>query len=167
MWPIFFQDVSWPHFRCACSGDKDCGLSCFRMWVGLVLTCTSSNTDCDLVSGCELAWFLMCTILVTQTVAYLVSVGELSWFVMCTLLVTQGWPVLFQEVRWPCFWCALFWWHRCGLSCFRMWVSLVFLMCTLVVTQTVACLLSVGELAWFSMLTLLMLLCLVSVGELA
>ena len=52
-----------------CSGDRDCVLSCFS--VG------------------ELAWFLMCTVLVTETVACLVSEGELAWFIMCTVLVTE------------------------------------------------------------------------------
>ena len=37
----------------------------------------------------ELAWFLMCTVLVTQTVAIVVSGCELACFLMCTLLVTQ------------------------------------------------------------------------------
>ena len=43
-------------------------------------------------------------------------------------------------------------------------------MCTLLVALTVTCLVSVGELAWFSMCTLLAALtvaCLVSGGELA
>jgi hypothetical protein len=37
------------------------------------------DRDWPVFSGCELAWFLMCTLLVTQTVACLVSVGELAW----------------------------------------------------------------------------------------
>ena len=65
-----------------CSGDAD--VACF-------------------ISGCELTWFLMCTVLVIQTVTCLVLVGELAWFLICTLLVTQMWPVLFQAVSWPCF----------------------------------------------------------------
>ncbi|KIJ97353.1 hypothetical protein K443DRAFT_632074 [Laccaria amethystina LaAM-08-1] len=36
-----------------------------------------------LVSGSELAWFLMCTLL---TVAHLLSECELAWLLMCTLL---------------------------------------------------------------------------------
>jgi hypothetical protein len=31
------------------------------------------------VSDCELAWVLMCTLLVTETVACLFSDGELAW----------------------------------------------------------------------------------------
>ena len=56
-----------------------------------------------LVSGCKLAWFSMCTLLVTQTVACLVLGCELAWLLMGTLVVTQMWPVLFQNVSWPCF----------------------------------------------------------------
>ena len=62
----------------------------------------SGDTDVAfLVSDGELAWLIMWTLLVTQTVTCLVSVGELAWFLMCTLLVTQMWPVLFQVVSWP------------------------------------------------------------------
>ena len=35
--------------------------------------------------------------------ASFVSGGELACFSMCTLLVTQMWPLLFQDVSWPCF----------------------------------------------------------------
>ena len=48
-----------------------------------------------LVPGSKLAWFLMCTLLVTQTVTYLVSGGELVWFLMGALLMTQTGLVLF------------------------------------------------------------------------
>ena len=41
-----------------------------------------------LISESELACFLMWT-LVTQTVSYLVSAGELAGFSICTLWVTQ------------------------------------------------------------------------------
>jgi len=59
---------------------------------------SSGDTDCGLfVSGCELAWFLIRTLLVRQTVACLVSGCELAWFLMWTLLVTQR-PVFFQYV---------------------------------------------------------------------
>jgi hypothetical protein len=48
------------------------------------------DTDCGLSrSACELAWFLMCMLLVIQTVACLVSEGELAWVLMCPLLVTE------------------------------------------------------------------------------
>ena len=36
----------------------------------------------------ELAWFLMCTLVVEQTVTYLISVGKLAWLLMCVFLVT-------------------------------------------------------------------------------
>ena len=68
MWLVLFQAVSWPGFNVHSSGDTKC-------------TC--------LVSASELAWFLMCTPLVTQTVACLVPDGELAQFLMCILLVTQ------------------------------------------------------------------------------
>jgi len=38
---------------------------------------------------------------VTQAVACLVSVCELAMFLMWTLLVIQTGPVLFQDVSWP------------------------------------------------------------------
>ena len=65
--------------------------------------CSSDDTDwaCLVLDG-ELTWFLMCILLVTETVACLVSVCELAWFLVCTLLVTQR-PVLFQFVSWPGF----------------------------------------------------------------
>ena len=60
---------------------------------------SSGDTDVIcLVSGGELAWFLMCTLLLTQTVTCChVSASELAWFLICPLLVTL-WPVLCQEV---------------------------------------------------------------------
>ena len=56
-----------------------------------------------LVSGSELALFLMCTLLVTLTVACLVSVCELALILMCTLLVTLTVAGLVQRVSWPGF----------------------------------------------------------------
>ena len=64
--------------------------------------CSGDTDVAYFVSGCELAWFLMCTLLVTD-VACFVSVGELAWLLMCTLLVTQMWPALFQDVSWSGF----------------------------------------------------------------
>ena len=29
LWPVLFQEVSWPYFNLHSSGDTDCGLSCF------------------------------------------------------------------------------------------------------------------------------------------
>ena len=55
---------------------------------------------CLLLVG-ELAWFLVCTLLVTMTVASLISGGELAWFLVCTLLVIQTVSSLFQSVSWP------------------------------------------------------------------
>ena len=80
-----------------------------------------------LISAGELAWFLMCTHPVTQAGLFFVLVGELAWFSMCTLLVMQvAYLVSESELVW-------------------------FLMCTLLVTllvmQTVACLVSECELA--------------------
>jgi hypothetical protein len=37
------------------------------------------QTVACLVSGGELTWFLMCTLLVTETMAYIVSDGGLAW----------------------------------------------------------------------------------------
>jgi hypothetical protein len=39
-----------------------------------------TQTVACLISGCELSWFSMCTLLVTPIVACLVSEGELAWF---------------------------------------------------------------------------------------
>ena len=45
----------------------------------------------------------MCTLLVTLTVACLVSGSELALFLMCTLLVTLTVACLVQLVSWPGF----------------------------------------------------------------
>jgi hypothetical protein len=74
MWPVLFQNVSWPGFKVHSSGDTDCRLSS---------------------SVCELAWFLVCTLLVTQR------------------------SVLFQWVSWPGFNVHSSGDTDCGLSCFR------------------------------------------------
>ena len=41
------------------------------------------------VSGGELAWFLICTLLLIQAVACLASEGVLAWILMCILLLRQ------------------------------------------------------------------------------
>ena len=72
-------------------GDTACGHSfteCELAW-GLICILLVTETVACLVSVGELARFLMCTLLVTQTVACLVSVGELAWISMYTLLVTD------------------------------------------------------------------------------
>ena len=83
----------------------------------------------------------------------LVSVCELAWLLKCTLLVTL-WPVLFQPVSWPDHHI-----HISGdtglvsageLACSFIW--------TFLVIQTVASLVSEGELAWFFMCTVLVIL---------
>ena len=76
---------------------------------------------------------------------------------------------LVQRVSWPGFNVYSSGDSDCGLSCSDSELAL-FLMWTLLVTLTVACLVSVCELALFLMCTLLMTLtvaCLVSVCELA
>ena len=85
------QKVSWPGFEVNSSADTDCDMACFSWQVGLVFNVhSSSDTDLThLASASELAWFLMWTLLVTQTVPCLISVCELAWFLVCTLLVTQ------------------------------------------------------------------------------
>ena len=88
-----------------CTLLMDCGLSCLSWWVGLVFNVHfSGDTDCGL--SCFSWWVglvLMCTLLVTQTVA-----------------------VLFQDVSWPGFNVHSSGDTDCGLSCFRMWVGLIF-----------------------------------------
>ena len=50
----------------------------------------SGDTDWPcLVSEGELAWFSMCTLLVTETVTCFVSAGELALFLLCSLPVTH------------------------------------------------------------------------------
>ena len=60
-----------------------------------------------LFSESELAWFFIGQCSGDTHVASLVSGGELAWLLMCSVLVTQMWPVLFQEVSWPGFKCTL------------------------------------------------------------
>ena len=87
------------------SGDTD--VACLVSGGELTWLYVHSSGDTAvacLVPGCELALFLMCTLLVTQTVAcFFFSESELAWFLICTLLVTQMWPVLFQLVSWAGF----------------------------------------------------------------
>ena len=52
--------------------------------------------------------------------ACLVSGGELAWFSMQTVLVTQMWPFLFQWVSCPSFHVHSSGDTDCGLSCFRV-----------------------------------------------
>ena len=173
--PALFQEVSWPGFLCtlfwlslSCfswwvglvinmhsSGDTDCSLSYFRGWVGLGFNVHSPG-DKDYGLSCFRMW------------VGLVFNVHFLWY--------RLWPVLFQRVSWPGFQFALFWLY-CGLSCFRRWVVLVFnvhsssdtnwpvlfqevswpgfSMCTLLVTQMVASLVSASELAWFLLCSLL------------
>ena len=56
-----------------------------------------------LVSACELALFLIHTLLVTVIVPCLVPESELAWLLMCTLLVTLTVACLVETVSWPCF----------------------------------------------------------------
>ena len=60
--------------------------------------CSSGDADVAyLVSVGELAWFLMCTLLVTETVVCFVLDSELAWLLMCTLLVTENVACLILE----------------------------------------------------------------------
>ena len=87
------------------SGDTDCGLSCFRGWVGLVLNVHSScDTNCDL--SCFRGWVgLVFNVHFSGDIdwACYVSDSELAWFLMCSLLVTQTGLFFFQHVSWPGF----------------------------------------------------------------
>ena len=107
--------------------------------------CLGDTDVAYLVSGCEF-WFLMCTLLVTQTVACFVSVGELAWFLMSTLLVTQMWSVFFQTVS------LIFNVHSSGdtdVACLFQKVSWpVFFNVHSSGDTDVACLVLEGELAW-------------------
>ena len=59
----------------------------------------------------------MCTLLVTLTVACLVSGSELALFLMCTLLVMLTVACLVQEVSWSGFNVHSSGDADCGLSC--------------------------------------------------
>ena len=80
--------------------------------------------------------------------ACLVSGSELALFLMCTLLVTLTVACLVQDVRWPGF--KAYFLVTLTVACLvSECESALFLMCTLLVTLTVACLVSDSELAWF------------------
>ena len=134
------------------------GLSCFRLWVGLVL---------------------LCTLLVRQIMASLVSGGEFAWFWCAFFCWHRLWPVLFQWVSWPDFsMCAFLvtqtvtcllsggvlacFFHvhslvtQTNLLCFRRWVVLVYHVHS--AGDTLACLILEGELSWFLLWTLLVTL---------
>ena len=54
------------------SGDTDCHLSCFRMWVGVVFNMHSSgDTVAFFVLECELACFLLKSLSVIHTLVLL------------------------------------------------------------------------------------------------
>ena len=62
-----------------------------------------TQTVACLVTGCQLAWFLIYSLLVTQTLACLVYDSELAWYLVCTLVVILTVAVLFKVVSWPSF----------------------------------------------------------------
>ena len=66
----------------------------------LICTLLVSKTVTWLVSGGELAWFFMYSLLVTQS---LVSASELARFLICTLLVTQTVACLVSGGELACF----------------------------------------------------------------
>ena len=156
---VLVGELAWSLNLCSPS-DRDVGLSCFRGWVGLNfkfalfwwqtglsyfswwvglvfnLHC-SGDRDCTcLLSGCELAWFLICTALVTETVVHLVSEGKLTWFSIHLALVTETVVHLLSGGK-------------------LTWNSI----CTALVTEAVAFLVSEGELTWFLIHTLLVTGC--------
>ena len=63
--------------------------------VSLTMHSFENTYSCCYFTGSELAWFLIYTVLVTQSVTCFVSGGELVWISMCTLQLTWTWPVLF------------------------------------------------------------------------
>ena len=126
MWLVLFQAVSWLVFNVHSFGDTEC-------------TC--------LVLGCELAWFLMCTPLVTL---WPVMFQMVSWpsFQYVLFWWHRLWPVLSQKVSWPGLECTLFWWHRLSsVTLFQLvsWPGFWYELFNI----AVACLVSGGELAWF------------------
>ena len=80
--------------------------------------------------------------------ACLVSGSELALFLMCTLLVTLTVAWLVQHVSWPGFHVHSSGDTDCGLSCSDSELALFF-MSAVLVTLTVACLVSDSEFAWF------------------
>ena len=81
-----------------CSGDGDCGLSC---------------------SEGKFAWFVMCTVLVTETVACLVLDSVLALFLMCTVLLTETVACPVSGCELASFLMCYSGDRNCGLSCFR------------------------------------------------
>ena len=59
--------------------------------------CSSGDTVSCLVSVGELAWLLMCNLLVTKTVTHLVSVGEWVWVCMVLSFGNIGLVLLFSQ----------------------------------------------------------------------
>ena len=84
----------------------------------MMCTVLVTLTVACLASECELALFLMCTVLVRLTVACLASDSELALFLMCTLLVTLTVTCLVQIVSWLVFDMHSSGDTDCGLSCF-------------------------------------------------
>ena len=142
------QRVSWPGFNVYSSGDTDCGLSCFRQWVGLVFDVHSSgDTDCGL--SCFRKWVgLVFDVHSSGDTDYGLSCFR-QWVglvVMCTLLVILTMACLVQYVSWPGFNVHFSGDTYCGLSCFSMWVGWVFNMHS---SGDNGCPVLVCELAWF------------------
>ena len=149
-------------------GDTDCdwpSLGCELVWF-LICTCLVIQTVVCLVSECEFTWFLICTLLVTDYCLScfrrwidLVFNAHSSADTDCGLACFRGWVSLAFNLHssgdcslsffrmWVGFLFNMHSFSDCGLSFFRQWVALV-LLCTLLVTQIVACLVSAGELAW-------------------
>ena len=89
LWPILFLGGELTLLLlCSLLKIHNSFTECELAWFSICTLLVTQNVAC-LVSVCEWAWFLMCTLLVIQTVACLVLAGGLALFLTCTLLVTQ------------------------------------------------------------------------------
>ena len=57
--------------------------------MSFIMYSSKDTGSCHYFTESELVCFLMCTLLVTQTLACFVSGGKLAWVLICILLVTQ------------------------------------------------------------------------------
>ena len=132
VWPILFQDVSWPGFKYVLfwwhrlwpvlfswwvglvfnvdsSGDTDCGLSCFSGWVGLVFNVhSSSDTDWQ---SCFRWWVGLVFIVLSFNNICLGALflgGMLLFFWPWITLITHHFSLPFLVCKFLVFHCTVF-----------------------------------------------------------
>ena len=132
--------------------------------------CFSGDHDVPLhISESMLSYILFCLLLKQIICPFFFLDGESAFLLIYTLLKIYALAVLLQNVSW---WFLLYnFLVTQTVACHVSGGELAwFLICGLLVTWTVACLVLEGELNWFLMCTLLVMQtvpCLISGGELA